>query len=238
MSAYKPNDTTVVILSAGHGTRMLPLTKDTPKPLLKVGDLSLIEHHLVRLKEYGFTEIVINTAYLGEQIHQKLGSGSAYGLNINYSDEADTGALETAGGLKAALGLINSDPFLVINADIWTDYDFTQLLKHPLKLDTRLTLVNNPEHNPSGDFGISSINKNDFHLLSSTSTNRYTFSGIGLYKKSIFENIDQGKQALGPLLRQLIEKTEVEATVYQGVWKDIGTPERLEEIRLLNEQAK
>jgi len=235
MSAYQSIDTTVVILSAGHGTRMLPLTEHTPKPLLKVGDLSLIEHHLVRLKEHNFFHIVVNTAYLGEQIRKQLGDGSSYGLKISYSDEADTGALETAGGLKAALGLINSDPFLVINADIWTDYSFTPLLEQALDTEARLVMVKNPEHNLDGDFGLSSSNKKGFGLLNTTSKNRYTFSGIGLYKKCIFEQIDKGKQALGPLLKHLITQEKVQAQVYNGQWKDIGTPERLEQIRQLNQ---
>jgi len=233
MSSYQPRDTTVVILSAGHGTRMLPLTKDTPKPLLKVGDLSLIEHHLTRLKDCGFEHIVINIAYLGEKIREQLGNGSRYGLCIHYSDEADTGALETAGGLKAALPLINSDPFVVINADIWTDYHFTHLLSPALKHDARLVMIDNPEHNPTGDFGVESDTENDLSLLNLSEKNRFTFSGIGLYKKALFENIKAGKQALGPLLKQRISKQNVQATVYNGEWKDIGTPERLEQIRRL-----
>ena len=229
---HSPLDTTVVILSAGHGTRMLPLTKNTPKPLLKVGDLSLIEHHLVRIKQQGFENIVINIAYLGEQIRNTLGDGSQYSLNINYSDEADTGALETAGGLKAALPLIKSDPFIVVNADIWTDFDFSKLLKKPLSQQARLVMVPNPPHNPDGDFGISNIKNEELFLLNNDkSSKRLTYSGIGLYSKSMFRNIEKGKQALGPILRSFCDQQGIQALVHDGDWKDIGTPERLEEIR-------
>jgi len=219
-----PQTTTVLILSAGHGTRMLPLTKNTPKPLLKIGDHALIEHHLIRLKQLGFHNIVINIAYLGQQIRAALGDGSDYGLSIEYSDEAETGALETAGGIKAALPLIQSNPFIVINADIWTDYDFNQLLS-PLENMARLVMVQNPSHNPQGDFEISKSG-----ALTNGVNNRHTFSGIAIYQKSMFERLERGKQALGPVFRSLIEHNKIEGQIYKGQWKDIGTPERLEKI--------
>jgi len=223
-SQLMPKNTSVVILSAGHGTRMMPLTKNTPKPLLKVGQYSLIEHHLLRLNRLGFQQIVINIAYLGEQIRNTLGDGSQYGLSIEYSDEAETGALETAGGLKAALPLIQSDPFLVINADIWTDYDFSQLL-NPLEKQVRLVMVENPPHNPEGDFSISGD-----ALLSNNNKDKLTFSGIGLYQKSVFNELKDGKQALAPVFRSLIEQGEIEGVTIDSQWQDIGTPERLEAI--------
>jgi len=231
MSTTQTIDTTVVILSAGHGTRMLPLTENTPKPLLKVGDFSLIEHHLRKLKKNGFQNIVINVAYLGEKIKNKLGNGKNYGLKITYSDEADTGALETAGGIKAAMPLIKSDPFIVINADIWTDYNFSTLLGHTLNDGACLVMVKNPNHNPNGDFGLSINQCKAATWLNLDKDNRYTYSGIGLYSKSIFERINPGKNALGPLLKELCKKNLISGTIHQGVWKDIGTPERLEEIR-------
>ena len=233
MSFYSTKDTTVVILSAGHGTRMLPLTKNTPKPLLKIGDLSLIEHHLISLKKLGFENIVINIAYLGHQIRDTLLGGEKYQLNIQYSDEADTGALETAGGIKSALPLISSNEFLVINADIWTDYNFTQLLERPLIHDACLVMITNPEHNPDGDFSLEPKQENSYGLLNSHTDNnsRVTYSGIGLYKKDLFKTINSGKQALGPILKTLSEQQRLSGIYYQGVWKDIGTPERLEEIR-------
>ena len=174
-SAYTAKKTSVVLLAAGHGTRMLPLTTNTPKPLLKAGNLSLIEHHIHKLSHLGFEHFVINIAYLGEKIKQHLGNGERYGIDIDYSDERDTGALETAGGLKQALPLIKSDPFLVVNADIWTNYDFSNLLT-PLKKYGRLVMVNNPEHNLEGDFAIDPAGS----LTNNKAITRMTFSGIAL----------------------------------------------------------
>jgi len=180
----KPEEISVVILAAGHGTRMRPLTDNTPKPLLKVRGLSLIEHHLKNLTNEGFREVVINIAYLGDKIVQQLGDGGQFNLNIRYSDESQTGALETAGGLRQALPLIASDPFLVVNADIFTDFSFASALA-PLAHNGRLIVVENPPQNPDGDFSI----------LDSDQTK--TFSGIALYNKSIFRNLpDQNKARL------------------------------------------
>lgn len=223
-SSYKPSDTTVVLLAAGHGKRMLPLTKSTPKPLLKVGEHSLIEHHLYRLQELGFRNVVVNLAYLGNQIRQQLGSGEAYGLKIRYSDESATGALETAGGLQNALPLISSDPFLVINADIWTDYPFDQLLNQ-LEHPARLVMTDNPAHNPNGDFSYQP--RSGLLYVRHSTTQTHTFSGIALYRKILFENQSSGVRPLAPLFRELIEKEQLEAVIYEGVWQDVGTPERL-----------
>lgn len=225
LNQLMPETTSVIILSAGHGTRMLPLTQNTPKPLLKVGEYSLIEHHLIRLKQLGFINIVINIAYLGKQIRHTLGDGSKYGLSIQYSDEAKTGALETAGGIKAALPMIKSDPFIVINADIWTNYDFSQLLTS-FEKQACLVMVKNPSHNSNGDFAISKQG-----ILSSDTQNRYTFSGIGVYRKSMFAQLNGGKQALAPVFRSLIKNGEIQGLVFNGQWQDIGTPERLEKIK-------
>jgi len=149
--SIRAENTTAVLLAAGHGKRMLPLTEQTPKPLLKIGEHALIEHHLFRLADLGFKNIVINIAYLADQISLALGDGSRYGLHIHYSDESASGALETAGGLKNALPLIKSDPFITVNADIWTDFDFTQLLlKSPES--ARLVMTENPPQHPDGDF--------------------------------------------------------------------------------------
>lgn len=223
---YRPADTSVVILAAGHGKRMLPLTAKTPKPLLKIGKYSLIEHHLRKLSALGFRNIIINTAYLGEMIQQKIGSGSQFNLNIRYSDESKTGALETAGGLRQALAMINSDPFLVINSDIWTDFDFTSLLL-PLTESGRLVLVNNPSHNQTGDF---SLNNSHISKRNDSGLDNFTFSGIALYKKSIFTNLPTGKQALAPVLHKLVDKKQLSGLVYSGVWTDVGTPDRLEKL--------
>jgi len=238
MSIYTVKDTSVVLLAAGRGSRMRSLTDKTPKPLLKVGDFTLIEHHLYHLRDQGFKRVVINVAYLSDQIRAYLGDGKKYNLTIDYSDESQTGALETAGGLKHALPLIQSDPFLVVNADIWTDFSFNELLT-PLNKSGRVVLVDNPEHNPDGDFQLTQ------GKLSTTNNNssivdRVTFSGIALYKKSLFENLKPGKSALGPILRSLIDARDLEGVKYAGEWIDIGTPERLDELnqRFLNRQNK
>ncbi|MEM7357683.1 MAG: N-acetylmuramate alpha-1-phosphate uridylyltransferase MurU [Pseudomonadota bacterium] len=221
---YASAETTVVLLAAGHGKRMLPLTKSTPKPLLKVGDEALIEHHLHRLRSMGFRDVVINLAYLGEQIRQHLDNGAKYGLNIRYSDESATGALETAGGLQHALPLISSDPFLVVNADIWTDYPFTQLLGH-LDRPARLVMGPNPSHNPDGDFSYDP--DSGMLFVANTSKQSHTFCGIALYHKSLFVSQDSGVRPLAPMFRELIQQEQLEAVVYEGEWQDIGTPERL-----------
>jgi len=230
---YKPAETTVMILAAGEGRRMLPLTQKKPKPLLKIGSFCLIEHHLHRLSELGFNNIVINTAYLGHLIQQQLGDGSKYQLQISYSDESNTGALETAGGIVKALPLIESENFLVINADIWTNFNFTQLLS-PMKTKGRLVLVNNPSHNSNGDF---SLNNNKVRPItrhkqfSQNNSKSYTFSGVARYKKSTFSNLQIGRQALAPVLNVLSQEQNLEGIIHNGEWADIGTPERLEEIR-------
>jgi MurNAc alpha-1-phosphate uridylyltransferase len=229
MNNYSPAATSVVLLAAGRGQRMRSLTEQTPKPLLKVAGISLIEHHLRSLESQGFRKIIVNLDYFGEQIIEQLGDGTQYGLSINYSDESRSGALETAGGLKKALPLINSDPFLVINSDIWVDCDFTKFLL-PLTTLGRLVLVSNPSHNSSGDFAL-----NQSGLLENCSQARLTFSGIALYRKSIFEGLIAGKQALAPIFRQLIAEQSLEGVRHHGAWTDVGTPERLQQ---LNQQLR
>lgn len=224
-----PNDTTVVLLAAGHGKRMLPLTEHTPKPLLEVAGQTLIERHLLRLKTIGVKHVVINIAHLGEQISSRLGDGSRYGLTIDYSDETSSGPLETAGGLKKALSLIKSDPFLAINADIWTDFDYAEILT-PLKGSGRLMMVNNPKHNLDGDFAISCDG-----FLNTSDQEKLTYSGVALYSKSIFDPLTDGKAALAPIFRQLIAKRALEGLSYSGRWTDVGTPVRLD---MLNEELE
>ena len=228
---YRASDTTVVLLAAGQGKRMLPLTENTPKPLLKIGEHALIEHHLIRLSEAGFQNIVINLAYLGDQIREKLGGGEKYGVDINYSDESFTGALETAGGLKHALPLICSDPFLVVNADIWTDYPFSKILK-PLTGLARLVVVKNPEHNQAGDF--SPVKSGSLLQRKESAENSHTFSGIALYHKAMFTNLVSGCQPLAPLFFELAQSGRLEGEVYSGRWTDVGTPQRLQKITGLN----
>jgi len=206
-----------MILAAGLGSRMRPLTNHRPKPLLEVGGKPLIVWHIEQLKEAGFTEIIINVAYLGQQIIDYLGDGSCLGVNIVISDEQTEGALETAGGILKALPLL-SETFLVVNGDVWTDYQYKKDFKLPKNILAHLVLVNNPEHNPSGDFYLTGKDE------------KYTFSGIGYYSKSFFEGLSYGKQALAPLLFSSIDRGEITTEHHRGVWHDIGTPERLSTI--------
>jgi len=209
-----------MILAAGRGERMRPLTDNIPKPLLKVANKSLIEHHIENLKAAGFTELVINTAWLSEKIHQQLGDGSQYGVSIEYSDEVE--ALETGGGIKKALPLLG-DSFLVVNGDVWCDYDYSQLPALAENMLAHLVMVSNPEHNPDGDFSI--IN----NLLSNKKQDCLTFSGIGLYRAAVFNQKEQ-RFPLAPLLRKSADDNKISAEFFPGNWLDIGTPERLEQL--------
>lgn len=214
-----------MILAAGRGERMRPLTDVTPKPLLKVGGIPLILWHIERLAHDGFKEIVINIAHLGEQIPKALGDGSEWGVNLTYSDEREEGALESAGGIVKALPLLGKEPFLVVNGDIWTDYDFENDRVLPAGILAHLILVSNPEHNPEGDFAL------DGKMV--VDSRQYTFSGIGYYSPKLFENVPYGKSPLAPLLREAMREGRVTGELYEGEWLDIGTPQRLE---LLNAQ--
>lgn len=235
-----PENTNVLILAAGRGKRMMPLTKDTPKPLLRIADKSLIEHRLQDLAKKGFKHIIINIDYFGEKIIQQLGDGHQWGLNIHYSDERTSGALETAGGIRHALPLIKSDHFLCVNADIWTNFNVENLLTHHQNrlqtsdknnINASLMLVKNPSHNLDGDFG---INPTNHHVLSKNThpqlTKTYTFSGIACYRKLAFIHLQKGKQPLAPLLNEWCDENSLSGLVFSGQWHDIGTPERLEEI--------
>ena len=210
-----------MILAAGLGTRMRPLTNHTPKPLLKIGGKPLIVWHIERLYEAGFKEIVINVAHLGQQIIDYLGDGSTFGVKIEFSDEQHEGALETAGGIVKALPLL-SDTFLVVNGDVWTDYSFDNSYVLEEGCLAKLILVKNPEHNLEGDFFLTNTHQ------------KYTFSGIGYYSKKMFKGLEYGKkQPLAPLLFDAIEKKQLITELHQGEWYDIGTPERLKYLNLL-----
>lgn len=226
-------DTSVFILAAGRGERMRPLTDSTPKPLLQVGPYSLLEHHLLRLQQLGFQHIVINIDHLGEQIIDQIGDGSRFKLDIQYSDERSSGALETAGGIQKALPLISSDYFIALNADIWTDFNFHQLLNCRAQSAT-LVLVANPQHNINGDFKLQTdsryaLAKRKTNINENTNEN-YTFSGIGLYHKTLFKDLTPGKSKLAPLLFQATDNNQVDGLLHSGQWNDIGTPERLKEL--------
>lgn len=226
-------NTSVFILAAGRGERMRPLTDALPKPLLTVNGQSLLEHHLKRLKNFGFKNIVINIDHLGEKIINAMGDGQHLGLNICYSDEQATGALETAGGIHKALSLLKSNSFIVINGDVWCNFDYTQLLSCTQKLAT-IVLVENPAHNPAGDFSLNS-NENSWSdaVAARKGEKSFTYSGIGIYQKKLFNNLNTGKHRLAPLLYQAAETKQLGAIICKEEWFDIGTPERLEKINRL-----
>lgn len=233
-----------MILAAGRGERMRPLTDQTPKPLLQVGGKALIVWHLENLAKASFKQIVINHAHLGSQIEAALGDGNQWNLHIQYS--AETTALETAGGIANALPLLTEngtklEPFLVVNGDTFTDFDFAAI-KLPQNMLAHLVLIDNPPQHPQGDFAIENgllahkseqfngqqVNGQQFNGQEVNTQKVLTFSGIGVYHPSLFAGILRGESAkLAPLLREAIDQSKASAEYYQGVWHDIGTPERL-----------
>lgn len=212
-----------MILAAGRGERMRPLSDITPKPLLEVANTPLIVWHIQKLWACGFSEIIINLAHLGYKIREYLGDGTKYNVKISYSDEQDEGALESAGGIKKALTLLGDEPFLVVNGDIFCDYEFDADFNLKDKL-AHLILVPNPEHNLKGDFGL------EDRLILNCNNVQYTFSGIGYYNPVLFKNLPYGKAALAPLLREAIGKKQVSGEIHGGMWNDIGTVQRLQKI--------
>lgn len=212
-----------MILAAGRGERMRPLTDKTPKPLLKANGKAIIQYTIEQLVTAGFTDIVINTAHLGQQIIDVLGTGKQFGASILYSDEADQ-ALETAGGIIKALPLLGNEPFLVVNGDIAHRYDFKKIHLQPSKL-AHLILIPNPAHHPEGDFHLNSNG-----LISEQGQPAYTYSGIGLYSPKLFEKSTLEKLKLGPLLRGKMSQNKISGELFNGFWMDIGTPERLLEL--------
>lgn len=216
-----------MILASGRGERMRPLTDGTPKPLLEAGGKPLIQYHIEALGAAGIRQIVINHAWLGEMFVARLGDGRAYGAEILYSAEGEV-PLETGGGIKRALPLLGADPFLVVNADIYTDFDFRRLPAQPLGR-AHIVLVKNPPHHPQGDFAL------DDTLVSETGGNRYTYSGIGVFTPELFQDSPSGAFPLAPLLRRAMGQGQVTGEIYRGTWFDIGTPDRL---ALLNNKLK
>ncbi|MGY5451963.1 N-acetylmuramate alpha-1-phosphate uridylyltransferase MurU [Agarivorans sp. MS3-6] len=213
--------TTAMILAAGRGERMRPLTDNCPKPLLKVAGKALIEWHIDKLVAAGFKRVVINTAYLGQQIESYLGDGQRWNIELRYSHEHT--ALETAGGIKNALPLIAADPFLVINGDIWNDWDYKQLAKLEIgSVNAHLLMVENPPHNQAGDFAIANGKVLD--------RPEFTFSGVAVYRAAFFTGLQTGKQALAPLLRKAMSEQQVAGQLQPGQWVDVGTPQRLNEL--------
>ncbi|HVL57845.1 MAG TPA: nucleotidyltransferase family protein [Burkholderiaceae bacterium] len=213
-----------MILAAGRGERMRPLTDARPKPLLPVGGKPLIVWHLERLAACGVREIAVNVSWLGEQIEREIGDGRRFGVRIRYSPEPQ--ALETAGGIATALPLLGQAPFLVVNADIWCDFDFGRArtiaaqLQHSALL-AWCVLVPNPPHHPGGDFGLESG-------FLTEHGERLTFSGIGIYSPALFDGLQRGERApLAPLLRRAARERRAGAELHRGTWSDVGTPQRL-----------
>ena len=218
----------VMILAAGRGERMGNLTQNCPKPLLKVKGRCLIDWHLIKLSEAGFKDIVINVAYLSKEIIEFVGDGSKWGLNISISEEEH--ALETAGGIKKAMKYLGDEAFAVINADIFSDYNYENLKARSLQNNImgHLVLVNNPEHNLKGDFGIM-----DNGILTMNFERSLTFSGIAIYNPKFFSELAEGnKIKLAPILEIAINKKCIQGELFEGLWSDVGTPERLNMINL------
>jgi len=222
-----------MILAAGRGERMRPLTDTKPKPLLKVGGSSLIEWHIRRLVDAGITQLVINHAWLGKQIEDHLGDGRRYGATITYSPEET--ALETAGGIARALPLLGEDPFLVVNGDVWCDWNPKKAFDIASVLGTRnlhawLLLTQNPTHHPDGDFSLN----DDGLLITRAGQEAFTYTGIGVYRPDFFTGVACDARApLAPLLYQSIERNRIAGEYYNGTWVDVGTPQRLAELDTL-----
>lgn len=211
-----------MILAAGRGERMRPLTNNIPKPLLEVAGKPLIVYQIEALVLAGIDRLVINTGILGDQIKNRLGHGEAFGVKIDYSDEGDT-PLETAGGIIKALPLLGEDPFIVTNADIFTDFKYASL-PDCLHFDAHLVLVNNPSHHPEGDFVL------EYDKVKNEGSEKLTFSGIGIYQPHFFKNCPSGPYPLAPLLRQSAQANRLTGQYYEGFWCDVGTPERLNQL--------
>ncbi|MBH2079081.1 MAG: nucleotidyltransferase family protein [Pseudomonadales bacterium] len=220
-----------MILAAGKGERLRPLTLTTPKPLVRAGGVPLIEYHLKALAIAGFTEIVINHAWLGQQIENYLGDGSQYGVRIQYSPEGEP--LETGGGIFRALPLLGDDAFLVVNGDIWTDYDFS-VLHQPISGLAHLVLADNPPHHPTGDFSLSDGHVRDNEPGAET----MTYSGIAVLHPQLFDGCSAGAFKLAPLLRTAMAAGQVTGERLIGHWVDVGTHERLAEVETLLEASR
>jgi N-acetyl-alpha-D-muramate 1-phosphate uridylyltransferase len=219
VNSFSERPQAAMILAAGRGERLRPITDTTPKPLLRVRGQPLIERHVMGLARAGVDRIVINLAWLGSQIREYLGDGARYGVAIVYSEEQPR-ALETAGGIFRALPHLGSGPFAVVNGDILTDFPF-DTLRLAADRDAHLVLVPNPPQHPLGDFGL------EEGLALSAAASRHTFSGIGLYRSAFFDGCVDGAFPLKPLLLRSMAAKRCSAELYRGVWEDVGTAERL-----------
>jgi len=211
-----------MLLAAGRGERMRPITDQLPKPLVPVGGRPLIEWHLAALARAGIREVVVNLSWLGGKLRDALGDGSAFGVALHYSEEGPV-PLETGGGIFHALPQLTPGPFLVVNADIFTDIDFARL-QLPEDAHAQLVLIPNPAHHPRGDFGL------DNDLVVSRDTDRCTYSGVGVYREEFFHGLSAGRFPLLPLLNRAIAARRVRGQLHTGEWCDVGTVERLERL--------
>jgi len=227
MSALPERPRAAMILAAGRGERLRPLTDTTPKPLLRVHDRPLIERHVMALARSGIRRIVINLAWLGAQIREYLGDGTRYGISIIYSEEQPR-ALETAGGIFRALPHLAPGPFAVVNGDIYTNFPFESLAIASDR-EAHLVLVPNPPQHPEGDFGL------EQGLAVAAAERRYTFSGIAVYRREFFAGCADGEFPLKPLLLRSMAAKRCTAEIYSGRWEDVGTPQRL---AALNEELQ
>ncbi|AMN67768.1 N-acetylmuramate alpha-1-phosphate uridylyltransferase MurU [Psychrobacter sp. P11G5] len=223
--------TQAMILAAGKGTRLRPLTLETPKPLVEVGGQPLIVWHIKALQAAGITNIAINVSWLADKLMDTLGDGSQYGVNLHWSVE-DNEPLETAGGIFQALqsGKLRDEPFILVNSDVWTTYDFAQLQDYTLSADQRahLLLIDNPEHNDGGDFAINNGLASENPV---GDADKYTFAGISVMSPRLVDGLITGQPAaLAPLLKQAMIKFQITAEVIKDNWIDVGTPERLEQV--------
>lgn len=223
--------TQAMILAAGKGTRLRPLTLETPKPLVEVGGQPLIVWHIKALKAAGIKDITINASWLADKLMDTLGDGAQYGVTLHWSVEEDE-PLETAGGIFQALqsGKLRDEPFILVNSDVWTTYDFAQLQEYELRADQRahLLLIDNPDHNDGGDFAINNGLASEQPI---GDADKYTFAGISVMSPQLVEGLASGQPAaLAPLLKQAMIKFQITAEVIKDNWIDVGTPERLTQV--------
>jgi MurNAc alpha-1-phosphate uridylyltransferase len=208
-----------MILAAGRGERLRPITDETPKPLVEVRGQSLLERHLEHVLSAGITEIVINVDWLGDKIRECVGAGDRFGLDVTYSDETGN-VLETGGGIHKALPFLGDDPFLVVNADVYTDMPVPDVELGANEVG-HLVLVPTPEYRPHGDFDlVDGLVRNGEEPL-------YTFSGVAIYRPEFFADCEPGRFPLAPMLREAAVTGRLSGSVYEGNWADVGTPERL-----------
>ncbi|MGE6572068.1 N-acetylmuramate alpha-1-phosphate uridylyltransferase MurU [Psychrobacter namhaensis] len=231
MSTSTPKITQAMILAAGKGTRLRPLTLETPKPLVEVGGQPLIVWHIKALQAAGITDIAINASWLADKLIDTLGDGAKYGVTLHWSVEEDE-PLETAGGIFQALqtGKLRDEPFILVNSDVWTTYDFTQLRDYTLSADQRahLLLIDNPAHNDGGDFAINNGLASEQPV---GAADKYTFAGISVMSPRLVDGLVSGQPAaLAPLLKQAMIKFQITAEVITDNWIDVGTPERLTQV--------